>query len=68
MAWAGNPAEGIPWIEQGIRDFRALGVSLTTPYLLALKAEALHLANRLKMKAEGLSVAASLRARRTVHV
>jgi predicted ATPase len=42
----GNPAEGIPWIEQGIRDYRAAGRMLTLPYFLGLKAEALHLAGR----------------------
>ena len=39
-------AEGIPWIEQGIRDFRVTGSVLGLPYYLALKAEALHLADR----------------------
>jgi predicted ATPase len=43
---SGNTAEGIPWIEQGIRDFRATGAVLNVPYWLALKAEALHLADR----------------------
>jgi len=42
----GDPAEGIPWIEQGIRDFRATGSVLGLPGLLARKAEALHLADR----------------------
>jgi tetratricopeptide (TPR) repeat protein len=39
----GDPAEGIPWIERGIRGFQATGSKLE-PFLLALKAEALHLA------------------------
>jgi tetratricopeptide (TPR) repeat protein len=43
---AGDTAEGIPWIERGIRDYRANGLTLVMPYLLALKAEALHLADR----------------------
>ena len=43
---SGNTAEGIPWIEQGIRDFRATGAVLNLPYFLGLKAEALHLADR----------------------
>ena len=43
---SGNTAEGIPWIEQGIRDFRANGTVLNLPDHLALKAEALHLADR----------------------
>jgi predicted ATPase len=42
----GNPAEGLQWIEQGMRDLRVIGTMLTFPYLLGLKAEALHLANR----------------------
>jgi hypothetical protein len=40
---SGDTAEGIPWIEHGIRDMRAIGTMLTIPFLLALKAEALHL-------------------------
>jgi predicted ATPase len=43
---SGNTTEGIPWIEQGISDFRATGSLLGLPYFLALKAEALHLADR----------------------
>ena len=43
---SGDTAEGIPWIEQGIRDLRARGLTLDTPSLLALKAEALHLTDR----------------------
>jgi predicted ATPase len=42
----GDPAEGISWIERGIRDFRANGAVLALPYYLSLKAEALHLADR----------------------
>jgi predicted ATPase len=42
----GDTVEGIPWIEQGIRDLRASGVVRLMPYYLALKAEALHLADR----------------------
>jgi tetratricopeptide (TPR) repeat protein len=43
---SGNTAEGIPWIEQGIRDLRASGTVLDLPGNLARKAEALHLADR----------------------
>jgi hypothetical protein len=43
---SGDTAEGIPWIEQGIRDFRATGSVLGLPNYLALHAEALHLAGR----------------------
>jgi serine/threonine protein kinase len=42
----GDTAEGILWIENGLKDTRATGVMLTVPFLLALKAEALHLADR----------------------
>ena len=34
------------WINQGVEDYRAIGATLCTPYYLALKAEALHLADR----------------------
>ena len=42
----GDTVEGISWIEDGLKDTRATGVMLTVPFLLALKAEALHLADR----------------------
>jgi hypothetical protein len=48
---SGNTANGIPWIEQGIRDLRATGTVLGLPGHLACKAEAFHLADR---KAEAL--------------
>ena len=43
---SGDTAEGISWIEDGIRDYQATGAILRLPYFLALKAEALHMANR----------------------
>jgi hypothetical protein len=43
---SGSTAEGIARIEGGIRDYRASGTMLRMPHYLALKAEALHLANR----------------------
>ena len=43
---SGETAEGISWIEDGIRDYQATGATLRLPYFLALKAEALHLADR----------------------
>jgi tetratricopeptide (TPR) repeat protein len=43
---SGNTAEGIPWIERGIRDLRATGAVLNLTFHLAGNAEALHLANR----------------------
>ena len=41
---SGDTAQGIPWIEQGLRDYRATGAGLGIPFRLTLKAEALHLA------------------------
>src|SRR6202008_4355047 len=43
---SGDTAEGIPWIERGIRDYRATGAVLNVPHWLRLKAEALHLEGR----------------------
>jgi hypothetical protein len=43
---SGDIDQGIASIEDGIRDYRATGSILITPYWLVLKAEALHLANR----------------------
>jgi tetratricopeptide (TPR) repeat protein len=42
----GNATEGIAWIEDGLRDYLSSGTIRGAPYFLALKAEALHLANR----------------------
>ena len=39
-------APGIAGIEEGIREYRAIGSMLMLPFFLALKAEALHLAGR----------------------
>ena len=41
----GQTAKGISRIEDGIRGYRATGSMLAMPYYLALKAEALHLAD-----------------------
>jgi hypothetical protein len=43
---SGNTTEGIVWIEDGIRDFRAIGGLTGLTNDLRLKAEALHLADR----------------------
>jgi len=43
---SGKTVEGISWIEEGIRDYRATGSMIRLPYFLALKAEALYLAHR----------------------
>jgi adenylate cyclase len=42
----GDAAEGLAWIEDGLRDNRATGTILRMAYFLALKAEALHQADR----------------------
>jgi len=57
---SGDPAEGIPWIEQGIRDFRATGTVLGLPSHLAQKAEALHLAGRTSEALDTISEADAL--------
>ena len=57
---SGATAEGIPWIEHGIRDYRATGAVLVVPYLLAQKAEALYLANRTSEALEAISEAEAL--------
>jgi serine/threonine protein kinase len=54
---SGDTAEGISWIERGIRDFRAGGTLLYLPYHLTLKAEALHLANRTSEALEAINEA-----------
>jgi hypothetical protein len=57
---SGDTAEGIAWIEQGIRDLRATGAMLPLSYSLALKAEALHLANRTPEALEAIKEADAL--------
>jgi tetratricopeptide (TPR) repeat protein len=57
---SGDTAEGIPWIEQGIRDFRATGSVPFLPYFLPLKAGALHLADRTSEALEAINEAEAL--------
>ena len=57
---SGDTAEGIAWIEQGIRDYRATGAVLGLPYFLGLKAEALHLADRTSEALEAINEAEAL--------
>src|SRR5260370_21357960 len=57
---SGDTAEGIAWIEDGLRDTRATGVMLTVPFLLALKAETLHLADRTVEALEAIREAGAL--------
>jgi len=60
---SGDIADGIAWIEQGIRDFRATGTINTVSFFLALKAEALHCANRTSEALEAVREADRLVAR-----
>jgi predicted ATPase len=43
---SGRPAEGLAWIEDGLRGYCAAGSMLSMSYALALKAECFHLADR----------------------
>jgi Protein kinase domain len=57
---SGDSAQGIPWIEQGIRDLRATGAVLGMPHNLARKAQALHLADRTSEALETINEAEAL--------
>jgi hypothetical protein len=57
---SGDTVEGIPWIEQGIRDLRATSAVLGMPGHLARKAEALHLADRTSEALEAINEAEAL--------
>jgi predicted ATPase len=57
---SGSTAEGVAWIEDGIRRNRTIGSMLTLPYWLALKAEALHLADRTSEALEAVREAEAL--------
>jgi adenylate cyclase len=57
---SGNTAEGISWIEDAIGDYRATASILDMPFLLALKAEALHLADRTVESLEAIREADAL--------
>jgi predicted ATPase len=57
---SGDSAEGVSWIERGIRDYRATGAVLDLPCFLGLKAEALHLANRTTEALEAINEAEAL--------
>jgi tetratricopeptide (TPR) repeat protein len=57
---SGNPAEGIPRIEEGIRDLRATGSVLGLSDHLARKAEALHLADRTSEALETINEAVAI--------
>jgi predicted ATPase len=57
---SGDTAEGISRIEDGIEDWRAIGTINMVPYFLALKAEALHLADRSSEALEAIKEAEAL--------
>ena len=57
---SGQIDEGISWIENGIRDWRATGSIIGLPFFLALKAEALHFANHTSEAVEAISEAEAL--------
>ena len=57
---SGNTAEGISWIEGGIRDYQVTGAILRLPYFLELKAEALHFAGRTSEALEAIREAEAL--------
>jgi serine/threonine protein kinase/tetratricopeptide (TPR) repeat protein len=57
---SGDTVEGIPWIEHGIRDFRASGTVFGLPFWLAVKAEALYLADRTSEALEAINEAESV--------
>jgi tetratricopeptide (TPR) repeat protein len=57
---SGDATEGIPRIEQGIRDLRATGAALGLPHNLTLKAEALYLADRTSEALEAIDEAEAL--------
>jgi predicted ATPase len=54
---SGSAAEGIAWIEDAIRNYRATGAMLRMPYFLALKAESLHFAGRVPEALEAITEA-----------
>ena len=57
---SGKLVEGISCIEAGIRDYQATGAVLRLPYFLALKAEALYLADRTSEALEAIMEAEAL--------
>jgi tetratricopeptide (TPR) repeat protein len=57
---SGDTAEGLSWIDDGIVDWRATGSMLLVPYYLALKAEALYLADRFREALEAITNAEAL--------
>jgi predicted ATPase len=57
---SGDRVQGISWIEEGIEAWRAMGATLCVPFFLALKAEALYLADRTSEAIEAIKQAGAL--------
>jgi serine/threonine protein kinase/predicted ATPase len=57
---SGDRVQGISWIEEGIEAWRAMGAMLCVPFFLALKAEALYLADRTSEAIEAIKEAGAL--------
>jgi len=57
---SGKTAEGLSWIGDGIVDWRATGSKISVPCWLALKAEALYLADRISEALEAIREAQAL--------
>jgi predicted ATPase len=57
---SGDTVQGISWIEDGIADWRATGAMLCVPFFLALRAEALYLADRTSEALEAIKEAGAL--------
>jgi hypothetical protein len=52
---SGDTAEGLSLIEDGIREYRAIGPIIGLPFFLTRKAEALHLADRTSEALEAIN-------------
>ena len=57
---SGDTTQGISWIEKGIGDYRTTGAIVAMPYFLALKARALHLADRTSEALEAIREAEAI--------
>jgi hypothetical protein len=57
---SGDTSEGISWIERGVEDYRASGSTAGMPLWLAVKAEALNLADRSSEALEAIGEAEAI--------
>jgi tetratricopeptide (TPR) repeat protein len=60
LSVSGSTAEGIAWIDDGMRRYQGTGSMVLMPYWLAVKAKALHLAERTSDALEAIKEAQSL--------